>query len=306
MSCCGTQAVAPKMDPIALARLGPLMRATAGSPDIVVGIVDGPIRADHPYLAGRALRVLSDANRGAGGATQTLAALHGTFVAGILAADRGSPAPAICPGCRFVSYAIFGESRGPGGHDLVATPQQLGDAISSVIDAGARIVNLSVALAEPSSQIHRNLDEVFTYAASRGTILVTAAGNQGTLGTSALTRHAWAIPVAAVDATGAPTPQSNLGRAIGRHGLAAPGMGVTSLGLGREPMTLGGTSAAAPFVSGTAALLWSLFPQAPAAAIVEALRNGTTRSRSTVTPPLLDAMAAHDRLARGSANGRAA
>jgi hypothetical protein len=42
--------------------------------------------------------------------------------------------------------------------------------------------------------------------------------------------------------------ESNLGGSIGRRGLGAPGDGVTSLGTGGEPLTLGGTSVAAPFV----------------------------------------------------------
>jgi hypothetical protein len=59
---------------------------------------------------------------------------------------------------------------------------------------------------------------------------VAAAGNQGTLGSTAITRHLWVIPVVAYDLQGRPMDQSNLGSSIGRRGLGAPGDRITSLG----------------------------------------------------------------------------
>ena len=49
--------------------------------------------------------------------------------------------------------------------------------------------------------------------------MVAAAGNQGTLGSSAITRHPWVIPVVACDLRGRPMNESNLGSSIGRRGL---------------------------------------------------------------------------------------
>lgn len=91
---------------------------------------------------------------------------------------------------------------------------------------------------------------------------------------------------------------SNLGGSIGRRGLGAPGDQITSLGSSGKPLTLGGTSAAAPFVTGALALLWSEFPSATAAAIKYAATQATTRRRTTVVPPLLDAWAAYQVLRR--------
>ena len=45
-----------------------------------------------------------------------------------------------------------------------------------------------------------------------------------------------------------------LGSSIGRRGLSAPGDAITSLSAAGPPLTLGGTSVAAPFVTGTIAL----------------------------------------------------
>jgi hypothetical protein len=130
-------------------------------------------------------------------------------------------------------------------------------------------------------------------AARRGIIVVAAAGNQGTLGSTAITRHPWVIPVVAYDLQGRPMGQSNLGRSIGRRGLGAPGDGITSLGAGGKPLTLGGTSAAAPIVTGAIALLWSEFPAASAAAVKFAVAQASARRRNTVVPPLLDTWAAY-------------
>ena len=111
-----------------------------------------------------------------------------------------------------------------------ATPQELAAAIIECIDAGARVINLSLALAQPSTKGEQALEEALNQAVRRGVIVVAAAGNQGTLGSSAITRHPWVIPVVACDLRGRPMNESNLGSSIGRRGLSAPGDGVTSLG----------------------------------------------------------------------------
>jgi subtilase family protein len=299
-ACCGSvRSVTPASDPLDLVGLRPLMELTTGSAEVVVGIVDGPVLLAQKHLAARNIRVIGESNAGGCATANSAACVHGTFVAGILAAQRGAPAPAICPGCSFVVRPVFAEGSGKRPEELFTDAPQLASAIVEVVDAGARVINLSLALAEPSSTRQRELEHAFNYAASRGAIVVAAAGNQATLGSSALIRHAWVIPVVAVDRTGRPIPQSNLGSAIGRNGVAAPGDRITSLSSGGQSIVFGGTSAAAPFVAGTAALLWSRFPSAPSVRIVDALRNSASRRRGTVMPPLLNAWMAHERLAQG-------
>ena len=97
---------------------------------------------------------------------------------------------------------------------------------------------------------------------------------------------------------------SNLGSSIGRRGLGAPGDGITSLGADGKPLTLGGTSAAAPFVTGTVALLWSEFPNASAADIKLAVTQPYSGRRNTVVPPLLDAWMSYQSLATATARKR--
>ena len=202
-----------------------------------------------------------------------------------------SAAPAICPGCTLLVRPIFLEPA-PGNADTPsASPGELADAIVDCVDAGARILNLSVALATPSPNKEPILEQALHYAAARGAIVVAAAGNQGTVGGSAITRHPWVVPVAACDLAGRPIAASNLGSSIARRGLMAPGDAVTSLGSNGKMVTSSGTSAAAPFVAGAIALLWSMFPAASTAEVKSAVTRAGLR-RATVVPPLLDAWAA--------------
>ena len=205
-------------------------------------------------------------------------------------------APAICPDCTLLIRPIFTETTSGRERLPSATPQELAAAIIECIDAGARVINLSLALAQPSSKGERLLEQALDRAVKRGVIVVAAAGNQGALGSSAITRHPWVIPVVACDVAGRPMNDSNLGGSIGRRGLSAPGDGVTSLGAEGRPLTLGGTSVAAPFVTGTIALLWSEFPIATAAQVKLAVTQASKPRRASVVPPLLDAAAAYQTL----------
>src|SRR4029434_3701319 len=141
-------------------------------------------------------------------------------------------------------------------------------------------------------------------AVKRSVIVVAAAGNQATLSSSAITRHPWVIPVVACDLRGRPMNESNLGRSVGRRGLTAPGEAITSLSAQGRPLTLGGTSVAAPFVTGTIALLWSEFVTATAMQIKLAISNASAPRRASVVPPLLDAATAYQFLVAGSARTR--
>ena len=158
------------------------------------------------------------------------------------------------------------------------------------------MINLSLALMESSPRARAALEQALDHAARRGVLIVAAAGNQGVVGGTIITAHPWVVPVGACGLNGRPLTQSNLGHSIGRRGLLAPGENVTSLGSEGEPLTLGGTSAAAPFVTGAIALIWSLIPALSGAELRLAILKTHARSRTTVTPPLLNAWAAYQAL----------
>lgn len=286
------------MDPLDLVNLRPLMETTTGSPDTIVGLLDGPVAINHPDLAAESITQLPGRPRGGCAQTSSAACLHGTFTAGILSAKRDSSAPAICPECSLVVRPIFKETTRGREEMPSATPTELAEAIVECVEAGARVLNLSVAFAHPSFLGERELEEALEYAGRMEVITVAAAGNQGTLGSSAIIRHPWVIPVAACSSQARPHSLSNLGSSIGRRGLMAPGEDVRSLGAEGEPYRAGGTSVAAPFVTGAIALLWSIFPAASAAEVKSAvLRGATGRRRTTIVPPLLHAWTAYQVMA---------
>jgi subtilisin family serine protease len=289
------------MNPLDLVNLTVLTELTSGRPEIMVGLIDGPVVMNHPNLASENIREIHGKLPGTCAQASSTACKHGTFVAGILCGKRNSSAPAICPNCTLLVRPIFAETSSGNGQTRSehieslpsATPEELADAIIDCVNAGARVINLSAALAQPSTKGERELEQALDYAARRSVIVVAAAGNQGIVGSSAITRHPWVIPVVACDIQGRPIRYSNLGSSIGRQGLSAPGDEITSLGANGKPLTLGGTSVAAPFVTGTIALLWSEFPNANAAQVKLAVTQRYTSRRATVVPPLLNAWMAY-------------
>lgn len=280
------------MGPLDVVHLTALMDRTSGRPEISVGLIDGPVALNLPDFAGATIREVPGKLKGTCSRADTVACSHGTFVAAILAARRGSVAPAICPGCTVLLRPIFAESTNGNGFIPSASPEELASALVDSVDAGARVVNLSSVLVHPSPHGERMLEEALNYTAYRGVIMVAAAGNQGTVGSSAITRHPWVIPVSACNMHGRPLSESNLGGSIGRHGLSAPGDGITSLGPDGKPKSFSGTSAAAPFVTGTIALLWSEFLATTAAEVKLAITQSAHGRRKGIVPPLLDAWAA--------------
>lgn len=274
------------------------MQRTNGRHEVNIGLIDGPVAVDHPDLADASIHVIPTGARSTCTLANSAACAHGTFVAGILCAKRGSAAPAICPGCTLLVRPIFAETTPVNGQLPSATPEELATAIVESIEAGAHVLNLSVALAQSFLGGHSKLQEALDYAALRRVIVVVAAGNQGDVGSSIITRHPWVIAVVACDLQGRPLRESNLGSSIGRRGLSAPGDRVTSLGADGPPRTAGGTSIAAPFVTGTVALLWSEFPSATAVEVKMALTQSHASRRRTVMPPLLNAWDAYQALAK--------
>ena len=285
-----------KVEPLTLVKLRPLMDLTAGRPDVVVGLTDGPADTTHPGLPTKQIRHLPNTTSPTCRAGYSLACNHGTLIAGFLAAHRGTTAPAICPDCTLLVRPIFTEDPHDSAALPVATLKELARAIVDCIAAGAQIVNLSAAPIAPWTSPANEITEAFNYAVSRGVIIIAAAGNQATLGISPITRHPWVISVSACDLTGTPLNKSNNGGAFSRNSLLAPGIATKSLAAGGKTMTIGGTSAAAAFVTGAAALLLSLFPEATPMQIRAALVQAGRKQQRRVVPPVLNALAAFESL----------
>jgi subtilisin family serine protease len=277
-------------DHLRLVRLSPLMETTRGRAEVVVGLIDGPVAIDHPDLTAQSIRPVP--GRGAVCRLGSASCDHGTFVAGILSARRGADAPAICPGCTLLVRPIFADGQLEAGAIPGATSQELAAAIVDCLNSGARILNVSATVVHAHGDGARKLAKALDLAARQGAIVVAASGNQGVVGSSTMTRHRAVIPVVSYSRAGRPMSGSNLGASIARRGLGAPGDAVKSLAPGGRSLESGGTSAAAPFVTGAIALIWSQFPGGTAASIRSALASAAGRGRGVV-PPLLDAWGAY-------------
>jgi subtilisin family serine protease len=285
------------MGPLDLVKLRALMERTGGKREVAIGLIDGPVSLSHPDLVGRNIQEVASTLPALCVRESSTACRHGTFVAGILSASRGSSAPGICPECTLLVRPIFGESADGNGEMPRTTPAELAAAILDTVNAGARVINISAALLRPSALAVRHLTQALDFAAGRGAITVAAAGNQGVIGSSAITCHPWVIPVTGCDSNGMPSAESNFGSSIGRRGLSAPAQNISSLRTSGGQQNFSGTSAAAPFVTGTIALLLSVFPCATAAAVKLALLAGKGSCRNSIVPPLLDATAAYQIMA---------
>src|ERR1700735_104519 len=280
-----------------LIHLKELMERTRGSADVKIGLIDGPVAANHPDLPSSNIREIPSKLPGSCARAGSAACTHGTLVAGILLAKRGSGAPGIAPDCTLLVRPIFGDSPSQNSGIPSATPEELAAAIIDAVDAGARVLNLSAAIFRGDPKGEQRLSEALDHTARRGTLVVAAAGNQAMLGSSAITRHPWVIPVVACGAGGRLSDISNLGSSIGRQGLSAPGENIVSLAAGGKLQTFSGTSAAAPFVTGAIALLCSEFPNASAPEVKLAITGNGRHPRRTLVPPLLNAWAAYQTLA---------
>lgn len=290
------------MDPLEQIKLHPLMDISSGIPEVVIGMIDGPVNFNHPALKESKIRTVEDSQLVACKKANSIACVHGTFVAGILCAMRGLNAPAICPSCEMILYPIFSEEQFNAdearGTIPSSTPEELSKAIVQTIDAGAKVVNLSLGLSSSSLTAYQRLKDAYDYALRRGVILVAAAGNQGNIGHIAMLDHPWLIPVASCDTQGRIDRMSNFGHSISRRGLMAPGVNITSTAPDGGYTQMSGTSAAAPFVTGTVALLWSILPQAKAHSIIKSLRISNTSHHRAIIPPLLNAHEAYQVLQR--------
>lgn len=248
----------------------------------VLGLIDGPVHSGHPDFKGASIRLI-DKTPSTCSVNGSPACVHGTFVAGILCAGAETQKPGICPGSTIISRSLFCEA-GDLRQCPVVTPQHLADALSDVLDAGARVVNLSLGLAQASLGGYENLHSVFDKAYRSGAIVVGASGNQGRVGHNPLFDHHWVIPVAACNMQGRIIAQSNIGKSVGQRGLLAPGDQIESLHPSGGFTRLTGTSAAAPFVTGGIARLWALYPQATAAQIRNAALRGAGPRRGIIPP----------------------
>jgi hypothetical protein len=259
---------------------------------VPVAVIDGP------YDAGALSGILAEQPISLGDASCSLnpnsACIHGTFVMGLLGARQNAPIPGLCPGSKILHVPLFVDSDSP-----QSSVAKLANAILLAVDAGARLINLSLAILGDDARHDPALAAALDHAETSGAVLVVAAGNQGRLAMGQLLSHPVAIPVVAVDAAGQLLPECNFGPPISHGGIAAIGHHVVGYAPGGGTTAMSGTSVATAVASGMLAALWSGFPQIKGADIRAAVARLGPRIGST--PPVLDARAVRAALGQQSA-----
>jgi subtilisin family serine protease len=212
---------------------------------VVVAVIDGP------YDAAALSRVLAYAPvslaGGTCGVSPNSACDHGTFIIGLLGAREDAMIPGLCPDCRLIHVPLFIDMSAPW-----ASVDELATAIVQAVTAGARLINLSLAILGADSQNHPGLAAALNHAERNGAVLLVAAGNQGRLAMGQLLSHPIAIPVVGVDASQRLLPDSNFGPAISRRGVAALGR-MPGYAPGGGTTAMSGTSVATAVATGTLA-----------------------------------------------------
>jgi subtilisin family serine protease len=138
--------------------------------------------------------------------------------------------------------------------------------IIAAVDRGARVVNLSLGTRGDSFL----LKEAIGYAAGKGVIVVAAAGNDGSAASLYPAAYDGVVAVTAVDTEGNRAFFSNTGNA---SSISAPGMGLLAAAPGDKAGLFSGTSAAAPLVSGAAAMVLSRDQGLSASEVMDLLRR---------------------------------
>jgi thermitase len=177
---------------------------------------------------------------------------HGTHLAGIIAAstNNNEGIAGIAPNARILPVKAL-DATGYGTYNQIAA------AIIYAVDQGAQIINLGFA-GEGSSQV---LQDAVNYALMHGVVVIAAAGNTGSDMAVFPSAYPGVIAVAAVDKGLFWLPFSTHGDTIN---LSAPGMDISSTFPGGRYNQMSGTSVASAHVTGVAALLAGLRPDATA------------------------------------------
>lgn len=251
--------------------------------NVLVGVVDSFVDYNHPQLAPR-IALNTEEIRGNGidddrngyiddyyGYTfisspnnEDKVSDHGSHVAGIIAADHQTGTiRGLAPKARIIPAPFIDAVKGG----------SIGDAILAmqyVSRRGAKIINASWGGA-PCMDSLRN---AFQELQNKGILVIVAAGNSGVdIDYNPDYPAAFNMPNQITVAAGT---SSDIMASWSNHGfnlvhLAAPGVNILSTIPNNRTAFMDGTSMAAPFVAGAAALLWSDRPRATAVQVKQAL-----------------------------------
>jgi thermitase len=218
---------------------------TSGRPDIYIAILDTGIDEKHEDLIGQ---IVDRANFTSSPTTGDIYG-HGTHIAGIVAASNNTfGITGLAYGCRLLNVKVADDG---GWCDNLSIAR----GIRWATDRGAKVINISLYILKPSL----DLEEAVNYAWNKGAIVVGVSGNS--LGNTIVYPGYYAncIAVAGTNLDDIIPSWSGIGDWV--H-VAAPGTGIFSTMPNNNYDLKSGTSMSSAYVSGLAALLFSIIPKA--------------------------------------------
>ncbi|NMH75183.1 S8 family serine peptidase [Bacillus sp. RO2] len=217
-----------------------------GDNSVKVAVIDSGLDQNHPELKNRIVDSVNivDPMR------QPVPDLHGTHVAGIIAAEKGNGVGGIGinPSAELLAIDVFNG-------DMGAFDFSVAEGIIYAVDNGAQVINMSLGSYFPSQII----EEAVNYAIASNVTVVAAAGNSASSEKEYPASYKGVISVGATDANKELAYFSSYGASVD---VVAPGENIyNSAYTGKSTfMELSGTSMASPVVAGIASLLLAQNP----------------------------------------------
>ena len=240
---------------------------------ITIAVIDTGVALEHPDLKDNLVSGYNAITGSeASGANQDDNG-HGTHVSGIAAAELNDVGIVGVANQAKIMPIKAMDFRGEGYDDAIAS------GIVWAADHGAKIINLSLG-SENGAHASDVLNQSIIYAYNKGCLLVAAAGNynptsEGNPGVSYPASDPNVMAIAATDEKNNVASYSVTGPEVA---LAAPGDSIISdwwsKTNGAGYANAGGTSMAAPFVAGEAALIWSQHPDWSRNQVIQVLEAG--------------------------------